>query len=259
MAITTVAATKTASTRTVDKYGKAARLLVGGAGLLLVFAACSNDESPAVGSLAPITPNTGVTGASQPAVVATSTVATAVSPVPGPTPAPAPLDGAALLQQGLAAMNGGYHFNQTATVDGVPVLTVDGDRLVDGTRLTLTGEGGLVWYIITPDGSSYALAEGGEWEALDATPDAVDPILALFAPTSVSVASIDGTTVQLAVTVPLTSLGIEGEGDAPVQVTFVSGALTNIAYSATTPEGRIAAATTVIGPVVDASPVVAPI
>jgi hypothetical protein len=155
-------------------------------------------------------------------------------------------------------MNSGYHFNQTATVDGVPVLTVDGDRLVDGTRLTLTGEGGIVTYIITPDGS-YALAEGGEWEALDATPDAVDPILALFAPTSVSVAANDGTTVQLAVTVPLTSLGIEGEGDAPVQVTFVSGALTNITYSATTPEGRVAAATTVIGPVVDASPVVAPI
>ena len=240
------------------RYCKAARLLFGGAGLLLVFGACSDDGAPTVGSLAPISTTTAV--AATPTVVADPGAATTTAvPVAGPAPATvAPVDGAALLQQGLAAIGGGYHFNQIATLDGVPVLTVDGDRLVDGTRLTLTGEAGIVSYIITPD-ASYALAEGGEWEALDATPDAVDPILALLAPTSVTVAGNDGTTVQLAVTAPVAALGIAGEGDAPLQVTFVSGALTNIAYSTTTPEGRVAAATTVIGPVVDASPVVAPI
>jgi hypothetical protein len=235
-------------------HGKAARLLFGGAGLLLVFGACSSDNSaPAVGSAIANTPTT-IVGA------ATTTVA----PVDGATTtvaapaAPAPVDGAALLQQGLAAIGGGYHFNQTATVDGVVVLTADGDRLTDGTRLTLTGDGGVVSYIITPAGS-YALAEGGEWEALDAEPDAVDPILSLFTPTSVAVASNDGTTVQLAVTVPIASLGIAGEGDVPVQVTFVSGALTNIAYSTTLDDGRAAAVNAAIGPVVDSSPVVAPI
>ncbi len=69
----------------------------------------------------------------------------------------------------------------------------------------------------------------------------------------------DGTTVQLVVTVPIASLGIAGEGDVPLQVTFVSGALTNIAYGTTLADGRVAAVNAVIGPVVDPSPVVAPI
>ncbi len=234
-------------------HGKAARLLLGGAGLALIFSGCSDDSAPTVGSAIANTPTTVVAAAptvAAPAADPTTTVAVAVTV--------APVDGAALLQQGLAAIGGGYHFNQTATVDGVVVLTADGDRLPDGARLALTGDGGTVSYIITPAGS-YAFAEGGEWEALDATPEAVDPILALLAPSSVTVAGNDGTTVQLVVTVPIAALGIAGEGDVPVQVTFVSGALTNIAYGTALEDGRVAAVNAVIGPVVDASPVVAPI
>ena len=52
---------------------------------------------------------------------------------PGATPAP--VDGAAVLQQAVAGTAAGYHFNQTATVDGVVALTVDGDRLTDGARV----------------------------------------------------------------------------------------------------------------------------
>ena len=42
---------------------------------------------------------------------------------------PTPVDGAALLQQAVAATAAGYHFNQTATVDSTVALTIDGDRL----------------------------------------------------------------------------------------------------------------------------------
>ena len=103
------------------------------------------------------------------------------------------------------------------------------------------------------------MPENGEWEADDSPPPAVDPITALSAPTSVAVASNDGTTVQLVVTVPLASLGIPGEGEAPLQVSVVSGALTNIAYNTTLEDGRAAVVNAAIGPVVDPSPVVAPI
>jgi hypothetical protein len=174
------------------------------------------------------------------------------------TAAPAPVDGAALLQQGLAAIAGGYHFNQTATVDGALALTIDGDRLPSGVRLAATNEAGLVYYVITPEGT-WLMPENGEWEADDSPAPAVDPISALYAPTSVAVSSNDGTTVQLAVTVPLASLGLSGDGDAPLQVTITSGVLTNITYSTTTADGKVAAASTAIGPPVDASPVVAPI
>ncbi|HSB88034.1 MAG TPA: hypothetical protein VLD86_17100 [Ilumatobacteraceae bacterium] len=171
---------------------------------------------------------------------------------------PAPVDGAALLQQAVAAAGAGYHFNQTATVDGVVAVTVDGDRLPDGARFSVTNDAGLVNYIFNAQGV-WLMPENGEWEADDSPPPAVDPINALLAPTSVTVAANDGTTVQLVVTVPLAALGIPGDGDASLQVAVVDAALSSIAYSTTTADGHTAAATTAIGPVVDPSPVIAPI
>ena len=233
-------------------HGNAARFLFGGAGLLLIFSACSDSGSPSVGS----------------AIANTTTIAAVAPSAADPTAAPttaappaatlAPVDGTAVLQQAVASTAAGYHFNQTATVDGVVALTVDGDRLTDGARVAVSNEAGLVFYVITPAGT-WLMPENGEWEADDSPPPAVDPIAALGAPTSVAVAGNDGTTVQLVVTVPLSSLGIPGEGEAPLQVSVVSGVLTNIAYSTTLEDGRVAAVNAAIGPVVDPSPVVAPI
>ena len=236
-------------------YDKAARLLFGGAGLLLVLGGCSDNKSPRVDDSAAnvtIAPTgTPAAGDSVPVIEAPTTVAPA-------TASTAPVDGAALLQQAVAATGSGYHFNQTATVDGVVALTVDGDRLADGARLAVSGASGLVFYVITPDGT-WLMPENGEWEADDSDPPAVDPIAALGAPTSVTVAANDGTTVQLVVDVPLSSLGLQGDGDAPLQVSIVGGALSTITYSTTTGDGKAASTTTIIGPVVDGSPVVAPI
>ena len=170
----------------------------------------------------------------------------------------APVDGAALLQQAVAGTGGGYHFNQVATIDGVVAAVIDGDRLPDGARLTVSNDAGLVSYIFTVDGV-YLMPEGGEWEADDSDPPAVDPINALSTPTSVTVVSNDGTTVQLLVTVSLASLGIPGDGAVPLNVSIVNGALSTITYNTTTPEGGAASTTTTIGPPVDPSPVVSPI
>jgi hypothetical protein len=254
---TVVTAAMTARTVLVDKYSKAARLLFGGVGLLLVLGACSDDSAPAVGSAVANTVATSNSASvTVPTVVADPGIATTTTPPVAATVAP--VDGAALLQQAIAATGGGYHFNQTATVDGVVALTIDGDRLPDGARLAVSNDSGLVYYIITPDGT-WLMPDNGEWEADDSAPPAVDPIAALAAPTSVAVASNDGTTVQLVVTVPLGSIGIPGDGDASLQVSIVGGALTSIVYLVTTPDGRSVAATTAIGAVVDPSPVVAPI
>jgi hypothetical protein len=241
----------------VDKNGgSAARLLLGGAGLLLVFAACSDDSSPAVGSA--VSNTTVVAGAATPATLAPISSAAGVTTSLAPGATLAPVDGAALLQQAVAATSAGYHFNQTATVDGAIALTIDGDRLTDGARVAVSRDSGVVFYIITPEGT-WLMPENGEWEADDSDPPAVDPIAALGAPTSVAVAGNDGTTVQLVVSVPLSSIGIPGEGETPLQVSVVGGVLSTITYSTTTADGRVAAATTVIGPVVDPSPVEAPI
>ena len=233
---------------------RAARLLLGGVGLLLVFSACSSDSSPRAQSA-----EASTTSAATGTPVAPSSSA---DPLPSTTVAvpvtPAQVDGAALLQQAVAATGAGYHFNQTATVDGVVAVTIDGDRLPDGTRFSITNEAGVVSYIYNAQGV-WLMPENGEWEADDSPPAAVDPIAALAAPTSVTVVGNDGTTVQLVVTVPLALLGISGDGDASLQVAVVNSALSSIAYTTTTAEGKTAAATTAIGPVVDPSPVVAPI
>ena len=152
----------------------------------------------------------------------------------------------------------GYHFNQIATVDGVVALTVDGDRLPDGARLTVSNDAGSVSYIYTPDGV-FIMPEGGEWEQDDSDPATVDPISALSTPASVTVAGNDGTTVQLVVTVPLASLGLPGDGAVPLNVAVVNGALSTITYNTTTTEGKAASTTVTIGPPADPSPVVAPI
>ncbi|HZX56528.1 MAG TPA: hypothetical protein VFE86_17700 [Ilumatobacteraceae bacterium] len=234
------------------EHGKAARFLFGGAGLLLVFSACSDSNSPAVGgsnTLAPLVSASTTAPASGPTTVAT-TVAVAGTP--------AAVDGAALLQQAIAATGNGYHFNQTNTVDGAVALTIDGDRLPTGARLAVSNPSGLVFYVITPDGT-WLMPDNGEWELDDSDPPTIDPIAALGAPSSVAVTSNDGTTVQLAVTVPAASLGVADAGDAPLQVSVVGGGLTGINYSTTTADGKSASANVVIGPAVDASPVVPPI
>lgn len=241
----------------MHSHGATARFLFGGAGLLLVFSACSDNSAPAVGAAVATTTTTVVAVA--PSVVAAADPTAATTAVPTAAATTLPVDGAKLLQQAVAATGSGYHFNQTATVDGAVALTVDGDRLPDGARLRVTSpEAGLVSYVITPAGR-WLMPDGGEWEVDDSAAPAVDPIAALGAPTSVAVASSDGTTVQLTVSVPLAALGLEGDGDTPLQVSIVSGALTSITYSTTTADGKAAVATTVIGPVVDPSPVVAPI
>jgi hypothetical protein len=257
MTMTTTPPRPPSPQRLVHKYNKAARLLFGGAGLLLVFGACSSDSSPEVGSAAA---NTSTTAVAAPVVPTTTLVGATAAPTTVAVAAPtlAPVDGAAALQQAVAATGGGYHFNQTATVDGVVALTIDGDRLPDGARMNVSSDAGLVSYIFTTAGV-YLMPAGGEWELDDSDAPAVDPINALAAPSSVAVAGSDGTTVQLVVTVPNSAVGIAAEGDASLQVAVVGGALSTISYSTVTAEGKAAATTVVIGPVVDPSPVVPPI
>lgn len=244
----------------MTSHSSAARLLFGGVGLLLVFSSCSSSSaSPKVGTAVSNTTTTvaavappGATAGADPATAVPTTVVVAAPASSGP------VDGAALLQQAVAASAAGYHFNQTATVDGALALTIDGDRLPSGARLAVSNTAGLVYYVITPDGT-WLMPQNGEWEVDNSPPPDIDPIAALNAPTAVTVASSDGTTVQLAVTVPMASLGIAGDGDANLQVSIVSGVLASITYSTTTSDGKPASTTTLFTPVADASPVVAPI
>ena len=183
-----------------------------------------------------------------------------VTTVPGAeTSVPAaPVDGAAVLAQAVAGLAGGYHFTTTVSVNGAETLVADGDRIADSSRLSLFSKGGSVAYVITPAGS-WAFPENGEWESLDSPPATADPIIALQAPLAVTVGTSDGTTTSMVVTVTASALGIAAEGNSDVQVTVSGGLLQQVSYSAALADGTTASVVAVIGPLVDTSPIVAPI
>ncbi len=228
-------------------------------GAVLTLTACSGGEGPAANPAlsSAVTVESGSPSTAEALTVLTP-AATAPPTAPAPTSAaPVAVDGPALLSQALDSLSATYHFDTNVTVDGAEVLVAAGDRVGDGTRLSVWASGGSVAYVITPV-ASWVFPEGGEWEALDTAPGTTDPIGALRTPTAVTALSSDGTNTTLSVTVPATSLGIPGSGDASLTVVVNAGTLTEITY-ATTVDGRAAAVRSVLGPVVDATAVVAPI
>jgi len=232
-----------------------------GAGLCVLtlgVAACSSGHSgnvsEAATTAAAATPAVAVTTAPAPATTAPA-AAPAAAPAPTAAPAPPP-DPAATLQAALAALTTTYHFVSTVTLDGAVALVADGDRVGDGSRLTLTSGDGKVSYVITPDGS-WVMPDGGDWQPLDTDPADADPIGALQAPAAIQATSNDGSTAHFAVTVAPASLGVAG--DAPVQLDVgISGNLLSSVSYATTVGGKPATVSATFGPAQDPTPVAPP-
>lgn len=223
------------------------RLLTRAAALAAVLtcaAACSSETSTSSSLVATTSSATTTTKANDPTTAAT-------------TPAVAPEDANGALQQGLATLAAGYHFSSTVTVNGALSLTADGDRISDSSSLVLSGPGGTVSYIVTPEGS-YAQPEAGEWTLLDLAPATSDPIAALLRPVSTAVLPTSDGTVVVQVTVTAVSLGITADGNVDVQVLLADGAITQITYTAPV-DGGTAQVVTTISTIVDTTPIVAPI
>ncbi|MCU1360754.1 MAG: hypothetical protein JWN99_2043 [Ilumatobacteraceae bacterium] len=242
---------------------KAGRLLMVGAGLLALGAtACSSPssaDSPA--AVAPVASPMGeaTSAAATVPVAGPTTIAPVETTAPAAPVAPTtPVDGSALLASAIAGLSTTYHFTTVITVDGSVVLSADGDHVGDGIRLALTAPAGIVNYIITPDGS-WVMPDGGEWDELDSSAATSDPITALAAPTAVAVSAADGTTTTLAVTVPATAIGLASGPDVTMTCQLDgAGQLHRVLFDSTV-DGKPATVTAEFGPVVDGSPVVAPI
>ena len=192
-------------------------------------------------------------------VASTSTAAATEAPPTTVVVTTVAVDGATALQAALDALGAGYHFTTTVTVDGAVAVTADGDHVGDGSRLTVTGSGAMVAYVITPAGT-WVQPEDGDWQVLETAPANADPVAALRSPMAVSVDAGDPTTTQLTATVPAVALGIPGSADATavVQLTLTGDALTRMTYTSSV-DGRTAVVEAVLGPIVDATPVVSPV
>ena len=248
----------------MTKHGSSDRRSWWGAGLCLFtvgtlgVAACSSDHAGTVS-------NTVTTAAARPAAAVTTVVApTSAPPTTAPTaaapvtaaPAPPAPDPAATLQQALASLTTTYHFASTVTLDGTVALVADGDRVGDGSRLTLTSNDGNAAYVITPDGS-WVQPDGGDWQPIDTDPANTDPISALQTPASVQLTSNDGTTAHLAVAAAPGTLGLPGDAPVQLDVAIAGNALASVSY-ATTVGTKSATVTATFGPAHDATPVTAP-
>lgn len=213
---------------------------------LLALSSCGGDGDGAVGSVSAMR-------------TVDSVLVTAAAVAPTTIAAAADIDPVALISAGLDALAVGYHFTTTVTLDGADVLVADGDHVGDGTRITVTRSGGAaVDYVVTPAGS-WVRPIGGEWDVVASdTPPTTDPIVALRTPTAAVVTSIEGTVTTIMATVPALALGVAADGEANVLITLDGATLRDISYSAPL-DGRAAVVRSVIGPVADATAVVAPI
>jgi hypothetical protein len=180
-----------------------------------------------------------------------------VAPTAEATPATVAIDAPARLQRALDSLAGGYHFRTVVSVGGAEVLVAEGERVGEGTRLTIWSSGTSLSYVILPEGT-WVVPDGGEWEALDSAPATTDPLLALRTPSGVTGTSTDGVTATLTATVSAVALGVPSDGVTDVTVGVVGDALTNLSHTATV-DGQTANVATTFAPVVDATPVVAPV
>jgi len=234
--------------------------LVGLAALASVaaLAGCSGSDDGSADST--LTEAIVVTVASSSDSVAPATAVPAVPAVPAVTETPAvtvPIDAPVMLQQAIDAAAGGYHFRTVVALAGAEVLVAEGDRVGDGTRLTIWTSGTSLSYVISPAGS-WVVPDGGEWEALDSAPATTDPLIALRTPSAVSGTSTDGVAATLVATVAATALGVPSDGPADVQVLVNGPTLQEVRYQAVL-DGQIADVTTVFSTIVDATPVTPPI
>lgn len=221
---------------------------------LVAVSACSEPDDSGVGDATVIT--LGVEATDTP-ITETAPAETIAVTVPASTvAATVPVDGAAMLAQALDGVAAGFHFRTSVTVAGAEVLVAEGDRVGDGTRLTIWSSGTSVAYVITPAGS-WVFPEGGEWEALDSAPATTDPLQALRNATAVSGTSVDGVNATLVATVAANALGVPSDGTADVQVLVSGPTLQEVSYDAPV-DGQTASVRSVFSPVVDATPVTAP-
>jgi hypothetical protein len=210
----------------------------------LAVAGCSSgddatDDTDAVGSVPATVPASAPTTIPPPPATAAPTAAASTAPAVAATTAPATAapttlpDGATVLQQSFDLLAPGYHFITTASVNGTPALTAEGDHIAGSTRMTITSQGRAVEYIVLPEQTW--VADAGQWQELEQAAPASDPITALRAPESVTVASHSPELTTITATYP--PLALNAPGDQPVPVTFELAGTTLLAIAYEVPGG----------------------
>ena len=171
----------------------------------------------------------------------------------GSVPPASSADAGTALGTALARLAGGYDFTTTVSAGGQVATQATGHWISGGSEFTVTTNGVSITYRTLPP-RSWVLQAGTGWVEVNGNVPSGDPLDALKAPTTTSVSSQQGGSVELTATYPAAVLGLAG---APVAVDLVlagDGSL-KATYTAS---GGTASSTTMITPYPGQSPIVAP-
>lgn len=139
-----------------------------------------------------------------------------------------PAEPAAVLAEALARYAMGYEFTGTALVNGEVATVVAGRWMDNVSQMMISSGDGDVEYVVTRDGQ-WARLPGGDWEELDGTPVADNPLAALASPERLELMMATGDDVRLRAVFPAATLGLTGD-PVEVQLVFDDGALIQASY-----------------------------
>lgn len=155
----------------------------------------------------------------------------------------------------MAAYADGYEFTATTTLND-EVATVQTGRWLSGASQTTVKSGdGEVEYLITAEGQ-WARLPGGDWEELEGTAAAGHPLAALATPDTLEVVESTAEKTVVSVRYPAAALQLAGD-PVDATLTFTDGALVEVAFTANV-DGNTLESVTVLGPLLDATPITVP-
>ncbi len=182
------------------------------------------------------------------------------SPTPVGSPGSAPTasagtsdQGAARLQQVLAALGKGYAFDATVKVGGTVATEAKGRWIGGASQFVLTSSGRSVTYRSVPP-DAWVEQGDGSWIATQGSVPSGDPLSAFTSPLSVASA---GSSTDLTATYAASTLGLTSTDPVAVTVHLGSDGSVTVTYATDTAAGA-ATSTTVITPPTDTSPILAP-
>jgi len=208
---------------------------------LLLIAGCSAETDTAT--------------TTEPSPAVSSTVATITPEETSTTTTTVAVDSESLLSDAMAAYAEGYEFTATTTLNGEVATTQSGRWLNGASQTTVVSGDGEVEYLITAEGQ-WARLPGGEWEELEGTAASAHPLAALAAPDSLEVVESTAKTTIVLARYPAAALELAGD-PVDATLTFTDGALVGVAFDADVDGNKLESAT-LLGPLLDATPITSP-
>lgn len=163
--------------------------------------------------------------------------------------------GLAELRSALNRYDAGYEYVSEARVGGERAILVEGRRVGDAARQTITVGDGVVEYV-TVGGDEWARTPGEAWQVVSGGGAVQDPLDRLASPVAVTMTAAGATRTELEATYPADAFGLEGS-DLIIHLVIQDFRLVSADYQ-TESQGQQATVETTFAALTDSTPITAP-